>query len=84
MIPCLCVPSSSAAPNSTDEAARWHRLHFARPDRVEVNVRQWSVSAQRFVDAGSYALCLPHRPTLEASAAKPELGVSMQPTETAA
>src|SRR5690606_5112478 len=31
MIPCLCVPSSSAIPNARDEAARWHLLRFRAP-----------------------------------------------------
>ena len=84
MIPCLCVPSSSALPNASDEAARWHRLRFVSPGHVEVRVRQWSVAAQRFVDAGGYALCLPQRPAPPDCAVEREPGVSMQLVETAA
>jgi 3',5'-cyclic AMP phosphodiesterase CpdA len=71
MIPCLCVPSSSAQPGSKDEAARWHRLRFLPAGRVEVAVRQWSQAAARFIDAGCYELCLPVRGShpLPASAA---------------
>jgi hypothetical protein len=61
-IPVLCVPSSSAVPNPQDEGARWHRLRLPAagdPGRVEVLVRRWSVSAQAFVDAACYELCLP-------------------------
>jgi 3',5'-cyclic AMP phosphodiesterase CpdA len=61
MIACLCVPSSSAAPNARDEAARWHRLRFLSPSRVEVAVRQWSAARGGFTDAGCYELCLPQR-----------------------
>jgi 3',5'-cyclic AMP phosphodiesterase CpdA len=60
-VPVLCVPSSSAAPNPRDEAARWHLVtlpvggeHWAR-----VQVRQWSLAAAAFVDAASYELRLP-------------------------
>src|SRR5690606_28801687 len=63
MIPCLCVPSSSALPNAKDEAARWHRLRFVSETRVEVGIRQWSQAAAGFVDAGCYELCLPRRMT---------------------
>ena len=58
-IPCLCVPSSSALPNPRDEAARWHlvQLPVAGGDGwAHVHVRQWSVRANSFVDAASYAL----------------------------
>lgn len=60
-IPCLCVPSSSALPNPRDEAARWHlvQLPAAGADGwARIRVRQWSVSANRFVDAACYALRL--------------------------
>jgi 3',5'-cyclic AMP phosphodiesterase CpdA len=59
-IPVLCVPSSSALPNSRDEAARWHLLTL-RPGSswVQVQVRQWSLAAHGFVDAASYELRLP-------------------------
>jgi 3',5'-cyclic AMP phosphodiesterase CpdA len=63
MIPCLCVPSSSALPGAKDEAARWHRLRFFPGRRVEITVRQWSPAQARFVDAGGYELCLPRRMT---------------------
>ncbi|MGH8664501.1 MAG: metallophosphoesterase family protein [Burkholderiales bacterium] len=63
MIPCLCVPSSSALPNTTDEAARWHRLRFLPYGRVEVAIRQWSAAEARFTDAGCYEICLPRRVT---------------------
>jgi len=84
MIPCLCVPSSSAAPSRTDEAARWHRLRFAAPGRVEVNVRQWSVDEQGFVDAGSDVLCLPRRPHAEVSVSTPVPDAPVQLAATAA
>lgn len=61
MIPCLCVPSSSAFPNARDEAARWHLLRFRDPGEVEVSVRQWCVEAGRFVERRRYDLCLPGR-----------------------
>ena len=59
-IPVLCVPSSSALPNSRDEAARWHLLTL-RPGShwAQVLVRQWSLAAQGFVDAASFELRLP-------------------------
>ncbi len=63
MIPCLCVPSSSALPGANDEAARWHRLRFFSAGRVEVAIRQWSADESRFVEAGGYELCLPRRMT---------------------
>ncbi|MPZ44792.1 MAG: metallophosphoesterase [Betaproteobacteria bacterium] len=63
MIPCLCVPSSSALPNAKDEAARWHRLSLSPAGRAEVAIRQWSAAEGRFVDAGGYELCLPRRMT---------------------
>jgi 3',5'-cyclic AMP phosphodiesterase CpdA len=74
MIPCLCVPSSSALPNKNDEAARWHRLRFSRAGRVEVAIRQWSAAEARFVDSGCYEICLPRRMTdaCSASAAVPD------------
>jgi 3',5'-cyclic AMP phosphodiesterase CpdA len=61
MIPCLCVPSSSAAPNAHDEAARWHRLRFSSAGLVEVAVRRWSEAEGRFTDARGYDICLPRR-----------------------
>jgi 3',5'-cyclic AMP phosphodiesterase CpdA len=59
-IPVLCVPSSSALPNTRDEAARWHLLTL-RPGScwLQVLVRQWSLAANGFVDAASYELRLP-------------------------
>jgi 3',5'-cyclic AMP phosphodiesterase CpdA len=61
MIPCLCVPSSSAQPNACDEAARWHRLRFPSTGLVEVTVRRWSEVERRFTAAGAYDVCLPRR-----------------------
>jgi 3',5'-cyclic AMP phosphodiesterase CpdA len=61
MIPCLCVPSSSALPNANDEAARWHRLRLSAAGQVEVAIRQWSAAKARFVDSGCYRICLPRR-----------------------
>lgn len=59
-IPVLCVPSSSALPNSRDEAARWHLLTLRPGSRwANVLVRQWSLAAHGFVDAASYELRLP-------------------------
>ena len=61
-IPVLCVPSSSALPNSRDEAARWHLLTLpasGKPRWLRVLVRQWSLAASGFVDAASYELRLP-------------------------
>jgi 3',5'-cyclic AMP phosphodiesterase CpdA len=61
-IPCLCVPSSSALPNPTDEGALWHRMALAGSDgepRVEVEVRRWSARAEAFIADGAYELCLP-------------------------
>ena len=58
-IPCLCVPSSSAAPDAQEEAARWHRLRFLPGSRVEVTVRQWSVRTASVADVRCYQLCLP-------------------------
>jgi 3',5'-cyclic AMP phosphodiesterase CpdA len=58
-IPCLCVPSSSALPNPRDEAARWHLVQLPAAGAggwAQVRVRQWSVAANSFVDAASYAL----------------------------
>ena len=66
-IPCLCVPSSSALPNPTDEGARWHRLQIVGNDdgggglRLRVAVRRWTVEARAFVAAGTYELCLPRQ-----------------------
>lgn len=60
-IPCLCVPSSSALPNPSDEGARWHRLELLDPARLAVEVRRWSVAAQAFVAAGGVTLCLPRQ-----------------------
>ena len=59
-VPCLCVPSSSALPNPRDEAARWHlvQLPAGGSGWAQVRVRQWSVAANGFVDAASYALQL--------------------------
>lgn len=63
-IPCVCVPSSTAVPNPHDEGARWHWLrlypHAERP-LLELQVRQWSVAEQAFVDAAQYRLQLPRR-----------------------
>jgi len=64
MIPCVCVPSSSAEPSRSDEGARWHCMRFSgdeRSPRTEVLVRRWSPNAQAFVDAARYELCLPRR-----------------------
>jgi 3',5'-cyclic AMP phosphodiesterase CpdA len=62
-IPCLCVPSSSALPNPRDEAARWHLVQMptGADEWAQVRVRQWSVAADGFVDAASYALRLGQR-----------------------
>jgi 3',5'-cyclic AMP phosphodiesterase CpdA len=59
-IPVMCVPSSSALPNSRDEAARWHLLTL-RPGSpwAQVLVRQWSLAARGFVDAARFELRLP-------------------------
>jgi 3',5'-cyclic AMP phosphodiesterase CpdA len=59
LIPCVCVPSSSAAENRRDAPARWHRMRFDLAGRVTIGVREWSAGAGRFVDAGAYSLCLP-------------------------
>jgi len=60
MIPCVCVPSSSALPNRRDEAARWHRVRFTPGEAAaEVSVRQWSPAERRFVEASRFHLCLP-------------------------
>jgi len=61
MIPCLCVPSSSAAPNARDAAARWHELRFGSRGEVAVTVHEWSDPGQRFIRASAYTLCLPRR-----------------------
>lgn len=64
-IPSLCVPSSSAQPNPTDQGARWHRLTLpwsGASAQALVEVRRWSVARQAFVAAGSYRLCLPQAP----------------------
>ncbi len=61
MIPCLCVPSSSALPNAGDEGARWHHLALSgtgRDPRAQVSVRRWS-GAQGFAQTARYDLCLP-------------------------
>ena len=79
MIPCLCVPSSSAAPNARDEAARWHRLRFLPGHRVEVAVRQWSASEAAFVDAGCYEICLPRRLACDAARMAPAQSRSAGP-----
>jgi 3',5'-cyclic AMP phosphodiesterase CpdA len=84
MIPCLCVPSSSALANSKDEAARWHRLRFSPSGRVEVSVRQWSAAQARFIDAGCYELCLPRRVTGASSVAAPIHRSSTELAHTAA
>lgn len=62
MVPCLCVPSSSALPNRADEGARWHHLSLSRRcgnAHAEVAVRRWSRDEQAFVAHGTYELCLP-------------------------
>ena len=59
MIPCVCVPSSSAAANRHDAPARWHHLRFDFAGQVAVAVREWSPAAGGFIDAGAYTLCLP-------------------------
>lgn len=60
-VPVLCVPSSSAAPNPRDEAARWHlvTLPMGNERWARVQVRQWSPAAAGFIDAASYELRLP-------------------------
>jgi len=73
MIPCLCVPSSSALPNSRDAAARWHRLRFASAGGVTVTIREWSADQGRFTDAGAYELCLPRQAPDAARASAPAL-----------
>jgi 3',5'-cyclic AMP phosphodiesterase CpdA len=63
MIPCLCVPSSSARPDSRDAAARWHRLSLFMGDgapRADIAVHRWSTAMQAFTQDGRYELCLPH------------------------
>ncbi|MCC7082026.1 MAG: metallophosphoesterase [Burkholderiales bacterium] len=75
MIPCLCVPSSTARASAGDEAARWHRLRFSAAGAVEVAVRQWSMAEARFVDSGCYRVCLP-RPTTRPHAAPEQIGSS--------
>jgi 3',5'-cyclic AMP phosphodiesterase CpdA len=60
-IACLCVPSSSALPNPTDEGARWHRLSLSWTGtslQAQVEVRRWSVAGQSFVPGGGYCLRL--------------------------
>lgn len=39
----------------------WHRLQLIDEGglRVEVEVRRWSVQAEKFVSDGAYTLCLP-------------------------
>ncbi len=71
-IPCLCVPSSSALPNPTDEGARWHRLTLHRDGpapRAGVEVRRWSPGGQGFGPGGGFSLCLP-RPAAAAAASR--------------
>jgi 3',5'-cyclic AMP phosphodiesterase CpdA len=59
-IPVLCVPSSSALPNAGDEAARWHLLTLQPGSPwLQVQVRQWSVVTNGFIDAACYELRLP-------------------------
>ncbi len=79
MIPCLCVPSSSAAPNARDEAARWHRLRFLPAGRVEVAVRQWSATGSAFVDSDCYEICLPQRTGHDAACMAAPAGRSASP-----
>ena len=64
-IPCLCVPSSSALPNPRDEGARWNRLVLSRDDegaRAQVQVREWSVAHDGFIDGAVHTLRLPPGP----------------------
>lgn len=68
MIPCVCVPSSSAVANAHDAPARWHRMRFDFGGQVEITVREWSATARCFVDAGAYTLCLPRRGAAAAAA----------------
>jgi 3',5'-cyclic AMP phosphodiesterase CpdA len=63
-IPCLCVPSSSALPNPSDQGAMWHRLSLRDgaadgAPSLHVEVRRWSVEGQAFVADGGFALALP-------------------------
>jgi 3',5'-cyclic AMP phosphodiesterase CpdA len=74
MIPCVCVPSSSAAANRRDAPARWHRMRFDLSGQVEIAVREWSAGAGRFIHAGTYTLCLPRRAMAAAA-------VPAQPTD---
>ncbi len=64
-IPVLCVPSSSALPNPHDEAARWHLVTLPEAGAsgwARVEVRQWSLARNGFIDAAAYALRLPGTP----------------------
>jgi 3',5'-cyclic AMP phosphodiesterase CpdA len=61
MIPCVCVPSSSAAANAHDAPARWHWMRFDLAGQVDIAVREWSAAAGCFVASGGYRLCLPRR-----------------------
>lgn len=64
-IPCLCVPSSSALPNPRDEGARWNRVVLSRDAEgalAQVQVREWSVARDGFVDGASHTLRLPSGP----------------------
>ena len=64
-VPCLCVPSSSALPNPRDEGARWNRLVLSRDDdgaRAQVQVREWSVAHDGFIDGAVHTLRLPPGP----------------------
>ena len=62
-IPCLCVPSSSALPNPRDEGARWNRVVLSRDPQgvtvAQVQVREWSIARDGFVDGASHTLRLP-------------------------
>ncbi|MCC2658534.1 MAG: metallophosphoesterase [Panacagrimonas sp.] len=64
-IPCLCVPSSSALPNPRDEGARWNRLRLSQDAEgalAQVQVREWSVARNGFVDGAVRTLRLPSGP----------------------
>lgn len=61
-VPVICVPSSSAAPNPRDDAARWHLVTLPEPGAprwARVQVRQWSLAHAAFIDAAQYDLRLP-------------------------
>ncbi|MDB5968142.1 MAG: 3,5-cyclic phosphodiesterase CpdA [Hydrocarboniphaga sp.] len=64
VVPCLGLPSASAAPGARDAGARWQLLRIQRRGehwQLEQRVRLWDATAQAFVCAGRYRFDLPRQ-----------------------